>query len=258
MFMTDPTLPHCSPFLYGMGQIMFTYRGEQVVEHTGGLPGQTSLILRLPERDLGVAILTNDFLAGPHFFQAAAYRILDDLLGLEPYDYEKVIFDRRFPAPVETKWPVNPSPPKEGFQSIPGRYFQPGYGDLDIHLFDNPTGDWVGRSIVSQLALMGVIPDASSLPEASYIAVTTRTFLTHWVFTHHDKGVFNVTTFAFFDAADGSGPPLSDLSAQGAAVFNGRGVGLFGLDTAGEGAKSWPAVDDEFAEERAGVWFGRQ
>jgi len=64
---------------YGLGWLLFDYRGQKAVQHAGNIDGMSALVSMLPERRLGVTVLTNadgDFLGN-----AVMYRVFDDVLG---------------------------------------------------------------------------------------------------------------------------------------------------------------------------------
>jgi CubicO group peptidase (beta-lactamase class C family) len=44
---------------YGLGWFMTDFNGMKLVHHSGGMPGMISKVLLIPERDLGIVILTN-------------------------------------------------------------------------------------------------------------------------------------------------------------------------------------------------------
>ncbi len=48
-----------SPAAYGMGWIVYGYRGTRILEHAGSLNGFTSYLVLLPERRLGFVMLAN-------------------------------------------------------------------------------------------------------------------------------------------------------------------------------------------------------
>lgn len=80
-------LPHIGAKTYGLGQILYNYRGYEIVEHFGSVPGQRSRILRVPEKRLGLAIMVNDEVAWT-YTEVVQYMILDRLLGLDPIDWK--------------------------------------------------------------------------------------------------------------------------------------------------------------------------
>ena len=71
-----------SPAAYGMGWIVYGYRGARVLEHAGSLNGFTSYLVLLPERRLGFVILANiDPDAALPTVRALRNRLLDTLLA---------------------------------------------------------------------------------------------------------------------------------------------------------------------------------
>ena len=83
----DPLVPELTPAymnfrLYALGFEVHDYRGLKVVEHTGGLPGYLSLVLMIPDRRLGVAVLTNQ--ESEPAFRSIGYAAIDHYLGVSP------------------------------------------------------------------------------------------------------------------------------------------------------------------------------
>jgi len=74
---TPPALPGGAATEYGFGWFIDTYRGEQRWRHTGETSGFRNAILRFPERELTIVILTNRSSGEP---QAIAERVADRLL----------------------------------------------------------------------------------------------------------------------------------------------------------------------------------
>jgi hypothetical protein len=70
---------------YALGTNARDYRGERILTHTGGLPGYVSRVTMVPDRKLGVVVLTNQEAGAA--FEAITYRILDHYMGAEPYDW---------------------------------------------------------------------------------------------------------------------------------------------------------------------------
>jgi CubicO group peptidase (beta-lactamase class C family) len=70
---------------YALGFGVRDYRGEKIVSHTGGLPGYVSRLTLVPDRKLGVMVLTNQESGAA--FEAITYRILDAYLGAPGTDW---------------------------------------------------------------------------------------------------------------------------------------------------------------------------
>jgi hypothetical protein len=81
-------LSYQSPEVYGAGQARFSYRGRELIEHDGYVPGFSTQVLRFPNDNLGIAVLSNDQ-QGNWFLNSVKWRIIDDILfkGQEPIDW---------------------------------------------------------------------------------------------------------------------------------------------------------------------------
>jgi hypothetical protein len=82
-----PELEEARPVFngYGLGFGLRDYRGHKLVTHTGGLPGYVSKVAMLPDRKLGIAILTNQ--ESTAAFEALANQIMDGYLEAPPKDW---------------------------------------------------------------------------------------------------------------------------------------------------------------------------
>ncbi|HWR16231.1 MAG TPA: serine hydrolase [Terriglobales bacterium] len=70
---------------YGMGWFLRDYHGRKLVYHTGGLVGQVSKVLLVPEENLGIIVLTNQEQGGA--FESIVYHLLDHYLNLPKTDW---------------------------------------------------------------------------------------------------------------------------------------------------------------------------
>ena len=70
---------------YALGFEVRDYRGQELVTHTGGLPGYVSKVALLPALKMGVVILTNQ--ESGSAFESIAYKVLDDYLNAPPHDW---------------------------------------------------------------------------------------------------------------------------------------------------------------------------
>jgi CubicO group peptidase (beta-lactamase class C family) len=57
---TEALFPSTHFMNYGMGWLLYDYRGHVAVEHTGGIDGFRSLVTMLPDDDFGFVLLTNE------------------------------------------------------------------------------------------------------------------------------------------------------------------------------------------------------
>jgi hypothetical protein len=70
---------------YALGLNVLDYRGHKLITHTGGLPGYVSRVALVPDRKVGVAVLTN--MESGAAFNALAWTVLDQLLGAPAHDW---------------------------------------------------------------------------------------------------------------------------------------------------------------------------
>lgn len=224
-----------------MAQVTTSYRGHNVVMHTGGVPGQTSLILRVPERKIGVAVLTNDAMAG-EFFYATAWRVIDDILGLERIDWDARLFAHRLVVP-----PKQSDPPADE-KDITGVYEHAAYGRLDLTKFDQNGDDEMAKLLRDRLALEG------DQPSTIYISPFKKLFSSHLALTYTTS--WRWVVLHTYTRPDTHEVVLGDYSS-GPAVITSAGIGMFGgFSNPGAGARLNPPVEED-VESRSEVWFGR-
>lgn len=126
--------------LYALGFNVRDYRGEKLVTHTGGLPGYVSRLAMIPDRKLGVVILTNQESGAA--FNAIAWHVLDFYLGATDTDWLAVYqrqdervremtaaAERRTAAERDTA--SRPSLPLDRYA---GTYRDAWYGDVSVVL----------------------------------------------------------------------------------------------------------------------------
>jgi CubicO group peptidase (beta-lactamase class C family) len=82
-----PSVHFCA---YGLGVLMNDYRGLKVLSHTGGIDGMLSSVTLVPERRLGIVVLTNTDGHNALFVAVARY-LLDTFLGSPPRDWSAIL-----------------------------------------------------------------------------------------------------------------------------------------------------------------------
>ena len=76
---------------YGLGWMMYDYEGRNLVEHSGGIDGWSSLVSMLPQENLGLVVLTNlDFNVLTYALKS---RVFDAFLGLPERDWSAEILE---------------------------------------------------------------------------------------------------------------------------------------------------------------------
>jgi hypothetical protein len=132
----DPTFPATTRHAYGLGWLIGRYREHRLVEHNGGIDGFQTECMLLPDDGIGVIVLTNT--SSSVMAPVVGYRVLDELLGLEPLDWFGD-FKPRFDAAVGgmreargVRRVVAGAALPRPLAAYAGDYEHPGYGVLSI------------------------------------------------------------------------------------------------------------------------------
>lgn len=148
--MHTPHIP-CEPSLwgkkelplscYGLGWCIEPYRGHQMLHHSGGIDGFTSLVSFLPHDNIGIVILTNKLAS--HLPKVVTYNIVDRLLGLKEIDWSGQIqkdqekWEEQLNKQHDSNEPsinnIESNPPHPLIEYI-GTYKHPGYGTMYVEL----------------------------------------------------------------------------------------------------------------------------
>jgi len=83
---TDPLFKFSE---YGLGWGVQEYRGQKIVQHSGAIDGMQSMVAMIPERKLGVVVLTNGLRT--KLATAVELRVLDAFLGGPATDHSAVM-----------------------------------------------------------------------------------------------------------------------------------------------------------------------
>jgi len=132
----DPTFPASTRHAYGLGWLIGQYRGHRLTEHGGGIDGFQTECMLLPDDGIGVAVMTNT--SSSAMAPVLAYRVLDELLGLEPFDWFAE-FKARYDAAAAgirevrgARRVVPGAPLPRPLDAYASEYQHPGYGSLII------------------------------------------------------------------------------------------------------------------------------
>jgi CubicO group peptidase (beta-lactamase class C family) len=132
----DRTFPASTRHAYGLGWLLGRYRDNRLLEHAGGIDGFQTECMLLPDAGIGVAVMTNT--SSSLMAPVVAYRVLDELLGLEPLDWFSE-FKARFDTLMagmrearEVRRVVADAPLPRPLQAYAGEYEHPGYGTVTV------------------------------------------------------------------------------------------------------------------------------
>lgn len=121
---------------YGLGWFVGSYRDLCWISHGGHNDGFHAEVSLLPEKKIGLVILTNSSTDGGFFISAIRNILFDRLLGLEKEDWiHKALEERRnakHPLTFRPQKVDQPSP--QELKIYPGVYAHPAYGAVQIHL----------------------------------------------------------------------------------------------------------------------------
>jgi CubicO group peptidase (beta-lactamase class C family) len=156
---------------YGLGFRSHMYRGERVVWHGGGFTGTNTLMMMLPDRGVGVAVLANNGMVplfAPHIL---ANYVFDRVCGKEPAPWLERFRERRrkFVAQQDVdrqaaKASRRPATqPGRELADYAGDYEHPGYGRITITQTEGKL-HWAFRGMSEPLAHRH--DDTFELPEA--------------------------------------------------------------------------------------------
>ena len=165
---------------YGLGWQVMDFRGHPMLWHSGSADGMPVYMAILPDDHIGVAVLTNTWLA-PTLHGTIAARILDTVLGNKPQD---------LPPPPGITIPPDPprvhgTSPSLPLDAYAGTYVDPLYGGMIVKLENG------------KLALYFAGDEAADLEHWHY-----NTFRVHW----RDRAYEDFDTLAAF-SLDASGTP---------------------------------------------------
>ena len=129
-----------SSLSYGLGWMLYQYRGHNVVEHGGNIDGFSAKVFMMPDDELGLVILTNENGAG--LTSVLSMHAADIFLDLDPIDwYAKSYGDgdekkddkkkKEEDEPAKPK-PVKGTKPSHDLGEYAGEYFDPGYGVIAV------------------------------------------------------------------------------------------------------------------------------
>lgn len=231
---------------YGLAQMTRTYRGQLLVGHNGGLPGQYSTLSILPERDMALMLTVNDEAYGAWIKDVLGFRVIDCLLGLAPIDWESFMVERRIDD-EETRHEDDNTSIAPAEQDITGIYNAHGYGLLRLEACGP------GHVVHEILELR----KAATI----YLAETGKLFATHLAFVPcggtrlkwHAMSIYKAHHTDRFDGHVGR------VDASGDAVLvPGEGIGMFGNYWLAGPAIGGKNVTETRVSESCEVWYELQ
>lgn len=125
---------------YGLGWRVQEYRGQKIVQHSGAIDGMQSMVAMIPEKQLGVVVLTNSLRTS--LGVAVELRILDAFLGGPATDHNAVLkqasddADRIAREKAAAAPPLPAAPPRLPLDRYAGTYASDLLGEVSIAFTD--------------------------------------------------------------------------------------------------------------------------
>jgi len=123
---------------YGLGWSIEDYHGFKKLGHGGGILGMVSQVTLLPEKKLGIVILSNQQAFSA--LSAVTHEVLEDALELEDKDWVEDLADKHFAGKQKAYANAKPDAPADYQPQLP-----------NINYTGTLHDDWYGDVIVEQL-----------------------------------------------------------------------------------------------------------
>ncbi|KII95457.1 hypothetical protein PLICRDRAFT_170107 [Plicaturopsis crispa FD-325 SS-3] len=244
---------------YGMGWARYSYLDNEMVTHSGGIPGFSTLVTFSPTNNLGVVALANAN-SNAAALQNLTHTIFRQFSGAHP-DIESLsaayteFIVPEVPHTSSTSTPVVAAA-SLAVDAYAGTYSNAGYGSFTL-CAPSDTSHYCAQVAEDFSAVDAQLETATQRDRLQ--GAWPRYWSSHIRFTHHDADRFsvalpflfphgygaNTTAFAAYDEAVGV---FADFVVEDGEVL---GFGLFGL-TGGETERE---RTERTVEARADVWF---
>lgn len=136
---------------YGLGWFLGLYRDIPLIRHSGDTDGFTTEISMLPEKKIGVVVLTNSSTDGKYAASTISNSILDRFLGRNDIDWVKMTSNNRnsvkkYLNGLDNEERNRPSTiPPRPLTDYTGIYHHPGYGTIAVRIEDDQIEAYFGN-----------------------------------------------------------------------------------------------------------------
>jgi hypothetical protein len=153
-----PEFAEYSDVHYGLGFRSHRYRGERVVWHGGGFTGTNTLMMMLPDRGVGVAVLANNGMTPLFTPHILANHVFDRVCAKEPIPWldrfrerrRKFLAQQNADRQAEQASRRPATRPSRDLADYAGDYEHPGYGRITITHADGEL-NWAFRGMSEPL-----------------------------------------------------------------------------------------------------------
>ena len=217
--------PLMSHNTYALGQWSGNYRGYRTLQHTGGMSGYGSYIVRVPDQGLACAIFMNDAEFYHPLYQVIGRRWMDEVLGLTPHEWESWEMKEVWKEPKDEDEVVAQGEPTKP-ADIRGTYRSKAYPELVIKAFKDSSVDLGTVRRRSELA-----GNKLNFDGPVYVADLDCLLISHIIFTPLKGSVWNwmhIFNLPTTVKGQGRGEGAFETGQKGKAVFVPRGEGTQG------------------------------
>lgn len=125
---------------YALGWSVWDYRGQKVLEHSGGVTGQITEVVLVPGKNFGFVLFSNTPAIDEFVVPSVMYRVLDEYIGVTPEDWTsrfKASQQRMIKADAEDQQKAGAARDANSKPSLPveryaGTYTDPWFGEVDL------------------------------------------------------------------------------------------------------------------------------
>ncbi|MEM7037579.1 MAG: serine hydrolase, partial [Bacteroidota bacterium] len=120
---------------YGLGWMIYEYKGHKVVEHGGNIDGFSASVFLMPKDNFGMVVLTNA--NATQLPTVLTHSAVDRVLNLEETDWDMRLYfsslpDEKGEEDTKDESPVPNTKPSHDLKAYAGDYDHPGYGTLEV------------------------------------------------------------------------------------------------------------------------------
>ncbi|MBH0037108.1 MULTISPECIES: serine hydrolase [unclassified Pseudoalteromonas] len=167
---------------YGLGWSIEDYHGFKKLGHGGGILGMVSQVTLLPEKKLGIVILSNQQAFGA--LSAVTHEVLEDALELEDKDWVEDLAKSHFEGKQQAYANVKPEAPADYQPQLP-----------NINYTGTLHDDWYGDVIIEQLdSKLHIDFTHTKRLKGTLEHYTGNTFIVKW-----DEKLLEADAFITFD-----------------------------------------------------------
>lgn len=134
--------PYGSQAAYGLGWRITDYLGHRILTHGGATDGFNTSAYLLPEHDLGIVVVTNNFNL---FREAVCFTIIDQILAIDGSDWHEHYLDRynrTYDRAMNLRQEIHDNrdqnlQPTFDSKAHLGAYYHPAYGKVEVFSMDS-------------------------------------------------------------------------------------------------------------------------